>query len=182
MGTTRVIFAGFGGQGVMMMGYVVAASGMLADKHVTFLPSYGAEVRGGTANCMVTVSDDPIASPITAFTDIAVVMNTPSMVRFEGGVKTGGTVFLNSDLIHLKPKRRDIEVVNIPANSIAEGLGNLRAANMVMIGALIQKTGIVKTKWLKKSVELIFETKGPKVVNMNTAAIKKGAAFASFHP
>jgi hypothetical protein len=120
----KTIFSGFGGQGVLMMGYVLATSGMHEDKHVTYLPSYGAEVRGGTANCTVTVSDEPIASPVASFPDLAVLMNTPSLIRFEGGVRSGGTVFLNSDLVDVRPKRRDIEVVSIPVNSIAGRLGN----------------------------------------------------------
>ncbi|MCK4728433.1 MAG: 2-oxoacid:acceptor oxidoreductase family protein [Desulfobacterales bacterium] len=177
MGITKTIFSGFGGQGVLMMGYVLATSGMHEDKHVTYLPSYGAEVRGGTANCTITVSDEPIASPVASFPDFAILMNTPSLMKFEGGVKSGGTVFLNSDLVDLRPKRRDIQVVAIPVNSIAERLGNARGANMVMIGALVQKTGLVSLKSVIKSVKSIFETKGSKVHKMNTLAIKEGAAF-----
>jgi 2-oxoglutarate ferredoxin oxidoreductase subunit gamma len=173
----KTIFSGFGGQGVLMMGYVLATSGMHEDKHVTYLPSYGAEVRGGTANCTVTVSDEPIASPVASFPDLAVLMNTPSLIRFEGGVKSGGTVFLNSDLVDVRPKRRDIEVVSIPVNSIAGRLGNTRGANMVMIGALVQQTGLVSLKSVIKSVKSIFQKKGSKVHKMNTLAIKEGAAF-----
>lgn len=160
-----------------MMGYVLATSGMHEDKHVTFLPSYGAEVRGGTANCTITVSDEPIASPVASFPDFAVLMNTPSVMRFEGGVKSGGTVFLNSDLVELRPKRRDIQVVAIPVNNIAERLGNARSANMVMIGAFVQKTGLVSLKSVIKSVKSIFETKGTKVHKINTLALKEGATF-----
>ena len=177
MGITTTIFSGFGGQGVLMMGYVLATSGMHEDKHVTFLPSYGAEVRGGTANCTITVSDEPIASPVASFSDFAVLMNTPSLMKFETRVKTGGVVFLNSDLVELAPKRRDIQVVAIPANSIAERLGNVRGANMVMIGVLVQKTSIVSLNSVIKSVKSIFETKGSKVQKTNTQAIKEGAAF-----
>ncbi len=176
MGITKTIFSGFGGQGVLMMGYVLATSGMHEDKHVTFLPSYGAEVRGGTANCTITVSDEPIASPVASFPDFAVLMNTPSVMRFEGGVKSGGTVFLNSDLVEQRPKRRDIQVVAIPVNNIAERLGSARSANMVMIGAFVQKTGLVSLKSVIKSVKSIFETKGTKVHKMNTLALKEGAA------
>ena len=177
MDNTTTIFSGFGGQGVLMMGYVLATSGMHEDKHVTFLPAYGAEVRGGTANCTITVSDEPIASPVASSSDFAVLMNTPSLIRFETRVKTGGTVFLNSDLIDLHPKRRDIQVLTIPANSIAERLNNVRGANMVMIGALVQKTRIVSLKSVIKSVEGIFEAKGAKIRKTNTQAIKEGAAF-----
>ena len=177
MGTTATIFSGFGGQGVLMMGYVLATSGMHEDRHVTFLPAYGAEVRGGTANCTITVSDEPIASPVASLSDFAVLMNTPSLVRFETRVKTGGAVFLNGDLVELRPKRLDIQVVAIPANSIAERLGNVRGANMVMIGALVQNTGIVSLKSVIKSVKGIFEAKGAKISKINTQAVKEGAAF-----
>jgi 2-oxoglutarate ferredoxin oxidoreductase subunit gamma len=104
-------------------------------------------------------------------------MNKPSLVRFEGGVKTGGIVFLNSDLVDLRPKRKDIEVLPVPVNSIAEEVGNARGANMVMIGALVQKTGLVALKSVINSVKTIFETKGPKVHKLNTMALKEGAAF-----
>ena len=177
MATTKTIFSGFGGQGVLMMGYVLATSGMHEGKHVTYLPAYGAEVRGGTANCTITVSDDPIASPVASFPDYAVLMNTPSVVRFEGKVRAGGTVFLNKDLVEVIPKRTDIEVVSIPVNSIADGLGSLRSANMVMIGAFAQKTGLVSLDSIVKSVKEIFANKGEKVHEMNTTAIKEGAAF-----
>ena len=177
MGMTKTIFSGFGGQGVLMMGFVLASAGMEEDKHVTYLPSYGAEVRGGTANCTITVSDEPIASPVASFADFAVLMNTPSLVRFEGRVKEGGTVFLNKDLVDLVPKRADVEVVSIPVNTIANELGNPRGANMVMIGAFAQKTGVVSLKSVVKSVKEILAAKGSKVHTLNTLALKEGAAF-----
>ncbi|MDY6989796.1 MAG: 2-oxoacid:acceptor oxidoreductase family protein [Thermodesulfobacteriota bacterium] len=177
MGITRTIFSGFGGQGVLMMGYVLASAGMHEDKHVTYLPSYGAEVRGGTANCTITVSDEPIASPVASFPDFAVLMNTPSLVRFEGKVKPGGTIFLNKDLVELKPKRADVELVSIPVNTIANELGNPRGANMVMIGAFAQKTGLVSLKSILKSVKDVFAAKGSKIHKMNTLALKEGASF-----
>ncbi len=177
MGMTKTIFSGFGGQGVLMMGFVLASAGMEEDKHVTYLPSYGAEVRGGTANCTITVSDEPIASPVASFADYAVLMNTPSLVRFEGRVKTGGTVFLNKDLVDLAPKRADVDVVSIPVNTIANALGNPRGGNMVMIGAFAQKTGVVSLKSVVKSVKEILAAKGSKVHTLNTLALKEGAAF-----
>ena len=178
MGISKTIFSGFGGQGVLMMGYVLATAGMHEDKHVTYLPSYGAEVRGGTANCTVTVSDEPIASPVASFADFAVLMNTPSLMRFEGRVKAGGTVFLNEDLVEVGPKRGDIEVVAVPATTIAGRLGHARGANMVMIGAFAQKTGLVSLKSVIKSVKEIFAAKGSKVHKMNTLALREGAALA----
>jgi 2-oxoglutarate ferredoxin oxidoreductase subunit gamma len=150
---------------------------MEEDKHVTYLPSYGAEVRGGTANCTITVSDEPIASPVASFADYAVLMNTPSLVRFEGRVKAGGTVFLNKDLVDLAPKRADVDVVSIPVNTIANELGNPRGANMVMIGAFAQKTGVVSLKSVVKSVKEILAAKGSKVHTLNALALKEGAGF-----
>jgi 2-oxoglutarate ferredoxin oxidoreductase subunit gamma len=160
-----------------MMGYVLASAGMEEDKHVTYLPSYGAEVRGGTANCTITVSDEPIASPVASFPDFAVLMNTPSLMRFEGRVKPGGTIFLNKDLVDLKPRRTDVAFISIPVNTIANELGNLRGANMVMIGAFAQKTGLVSLPSVLKSVKNIFAAKGSKINQMNTLALKEGAAF-----
>jgi 2-oxoglutarate ferredoxin oxidoreductase subunit gamma len=178
MATIKTIFSGFGGQGVLMMGYVLATSGMNEDKHVTYLPAYGAEVRGGTANCTITVSDEPIASPVASSPNFAVLMNTPSVMRFEGKVKSGGTVFLNQDTVELRPKRGDIEVVSVPVNTIADKLGSLRSANMVMVGAFAQKTGVVSLETVINSVKDIFAAKGSKVHEINTLAIKEGAAFA----
>ena len=162
---------------MLMMGYVLASAGMSEDKHVTYLPAYGAEVRGGTANCTVTVSDEPIASPVASFPDFAVLMNTPSVVKFEGRVKPGGMVFLNKDLVGVTPKRSDIEVVQVPVNTIADRLGNVRSANMVMIGAFVQKTGLVSLKSVVKSIKEIFKAKGAKVHKINTLALEEGASF-----
>jgi 2-oxoglutarate ferredoxin oxidoreductase subunit gamma len=177
MSTTSTIFAGFGGQGVLMMGYVLATSGMHEEKHVTYLPAYGAEVRGGTANCTITVSDAPIASPVASFPNYAVLMNTPSLMRFEGKVKAGGIIFINEDLVDVAPKRDDVEVVSIAVNSIADNLGSLRSANMVMIGAFAKKTGLVALKTVEESVKEIFAAKGAKVHTLNLKAIKEGASF-----
>jgi 2-oxoglutarate ferredoxin oxidoreductase subunit gamma len=174
---TSTIFAGFGGQGVLMMGYVLATSGMHEDKHVTYLPAYGAEVRGGTANCTIIVSDEPIASPVASFPNFAVLMNTPSVLRFEGKVKRGGTIFINRDLVDVPPKRSDVEVVSIPVNTIADSLGSLRSANMVMIGAFAKKSGIVALETVIASVKEIFSSKGAKAHEMNLRAIEQGAAF-----
>ena len=160
-----------------MMGYVLATSGMNEGKHVTYLPAYGAEVRGGTANCTITVSDEPIASPVASSPNFAVLMNTPSVMRFEGKVKSGGTVFLNQDTVEHMPKREDIEVVSVPVNTIANRLGSLRSANMVMIGAFAQKTGVVSLSSVIDSVKEIFAAKGEKVHEVNTLALKEGAGF-----
>ena len=121
---TKTIFAGFGGQGVLMMGYVFAVAAMRDGLHVTYLPSYGAEVRGGTANCTVVVSDEEIASPVASSPDFAVVMNNPSLIKYQGMMKSGSIMFLNSNLIDSSPTRDDIEVVGIPADLPVQGDGH----------------------------------------------------------
>ncbi len=135
----KIVFSGFGGQGVLMMGYVLAVAGMKEDKHVTFLPAYGAEVRGGTANCTVVVSDDEIASPIASSPEFVVAMNYPSMIKYQNMVKSGGTMFLNSDLITEAPAREDINVIKVPVNTLAHEMGSDRSLNMVMLGAVREK-------------------------------------------
>jgi 2-oxoglutarate ferredoxin oxidoreductase subunit gamma len=122
----KTVFSGFGGQGVLMMGYILAVSAMRDGMHVTYLPAYGAEVRGGTANCTVSISDEDIASPVASSPDYVIAMNKPSLIRYEGQIKPKGTLFLNSDLVDIDPKREDIMVFKIPANTIAKKLGSER--------------------------------------------------------
>src|SRR4030042_1578764 len=116
----KVVFSGFGGQGVIMMGYLLAMAGMYEEKKVTCLPSYGAEVRGGTANCTVVISTEEIASPVASEPEFAVLMNNPSFFRFQNHVQSGGAIFLNSSLIEARPIRGDIEVFEIPVNALAK--------------------------------------------------------------
>jgi 2-oxoglutarate ferredoxin oxidoreductase subunit gamma len=175
----KSVFSGFGGQGVLMMGYVLAMAGMEEDKHVTFLPAYGAEVRGGTANCTVAVSDDEIASPVASSPDFVIAMNYPSMVKYQNMVKKGGVMFLNSDLISESPARDDVRVVQVPANSLAHEMGNDRALNMIMLGAVAKVTGIVSPEALKRAVEGILTGKKQKLVDINQKALDKGAEYVS---
>jgi 2-oxoglutarate ferredoxin oxidoreductase subunit gamma len=137
------LFAGFGGQGMLLMGQFLAYAGMLENKHVSWLPSYGPEMRGGTANCSVVVSDKPIASPVITKASCVVAMNRPSLDKFEQTVKPGGLLIVNSSLIDRKATREDIEVMYIPANEIAEELGNAKVANIVILGAYLEKTKCV---------------------------------------
>jgi len=173
----KTVFSGFGGQGVLMMGYVLAWAGLHEEKHVTFLPAYGAEVRGGTANCTVVISDEEIASPVASSPEYVVAMNYPSVLKYENMIKSGGTMFLNSDLIQHRPKRADIEVVNVPANSLAHELGNDRSLNMVMLGAAVGVTGIVSREAVFRAIETVLEGKKPIIIKMNQDACAKGAAF-----
>jgi len=169
----KTIFSGFGGQGVLMMGYAFAVAAMREDRHVTYMPSYGAEVRGGTANCTVAVSNEEIASPIASSPEFIVVMNKPSLSTFQNRLQPGGVLFLNSTMIDDTPSRGDIEVVTVDAGTIAEDIGDMRAANMVMLGAFIKKTNMVKLDTVKDGVGEIFDGK-QKVVEMNTRALELG--------
>jgi 2-oxoglutarate ferredoxin oxidoreductase subunit gamma len=173
----KIVFSGFGGQGVLMMGYVLAVAGMHEDKHVTFLPAYGAEVRGGTANCTVCVSDREIASPIASSPDYVVAMNYPSMVKYQNMVKPGGAIFLNSDLIAEEPVRTDIRTVKVPSNTLAHDMGNDRTLNMVMLGAVVALTGIVSEKALAEAVDTVLEGKKQTLVEVNKKALSFGANF-----
>lgn len=175
----KSVFSGFGGQGVLMMGYVLAVAGMKEDRHVTYLPSYGAEVRGGTANCTVVVSDEEIASPIASSPELVVAMNYPSMIKYQNMVKSGGTMFLNQDLISERPARKDIRIVTVPANSLAHEMGNDRALNMIMLGAMAADSGIVSENALAQAIETVFEGKKQSLVEVNRKALARGAEYIS---
>lgn len=173
----KIVFSGFGGQGVLMMGYVLAVAGMKEDKHVTFLPAYGAEVRGGTANCTVVVSDEEIASPIASSPEFVVAMNYPSMIKYQNMVKSSGTMFLNSDLITEAPSREDIKLVRVPVNTLAHDMGADRSLNMVMLGAVREVTDIVSGKSILTAIETVLAGKKQKLIDMNQKAVSVGADF-----
>ena len=171
----KVICAGFGGQGVMSMGQLLAYAGMIEDKHVSWLPSYGPEMRGGTANCGVTVSDEEIGSPIiTNDADIAIVMNLPSLIKFEKDVKPGGKIFVNSSLIEKKVERTDIEVYYIDANKLAADIGNIKAANLVMLGAVLKSTPIVDIESILEAFKKVFGPSKERFIPQNREALVKG--------
>jgi 2-oxoglutarate ferredoxin oxidoreductase subunit gamma len=176
MSTARVICAGFGGQGVMSMGQLLTYAGMLEGKEVSWLPSYGPEMRGGTANCAVTVSDKPVGSPlITGDATCAIVMNLPSLEKFEQEVKPGGKILVNSSLIEAKVQRDDVEVHYIPANDIAAELGNPRVANMIMLGAYLKTDSTVEIDSVLEAFKKVFGPSKEKFVPLNKAALEKGA-------
>ena len=135
--TKQYIFAGFGGQGMLLIGKFLAMASMLEGKHVSWLPSYGPEMRGGTANCSVTVSDEPVASPMVEKADAIIAMNRPSLDKFESHVKPGGVLVINSSIIDRKAERDDITVVYCDANHIAEEVGNPKGANVAILGAMM---------------------------------------------
>ncbi len=174
--TTRTIFAGFGGQGVLLMGYVLSHGAMLKGLNVTYFPAYGAEMRGGTANCTVTLSDKEIASPVASEPDILVAMNYPSLEKFEPSVISKGLVFLNSTLIKEEVGRSDLAVVKVPTVELAREVGSDRAANMVMIGALCAKTGLLSIEEAIQGMEAALKGK-EKFFDLNQKGIRRGAEF-----
>ncbi|MDY7039215.1 MAG: 2-oxoacid:acceptor oxidoreductase family protein [Thermodesulfobacteriota bacterium] len=175
--TKKTVFAGFGGQGVLMMGYVLAVSAMNDGRHVTYLPSYGAEVRGGTANCTVIISDEEIFSPVSSSPDYAVIMNKPSLSRFEGSIKEGGVIFLNSSLVDRESFREDIEVVKIPANKIALELKSDRTLNMIMLGAFVSKTRVTSLDSIMNGLTEIVKGKKASVMKLNRKGMDRGAEY-----
>jgi 2-oxoglutarate ferredoxin oxidoreductase subunit gamma len=174
--TNKIICAGFGGQGLMSLGMLLTYAGMLENKEVSWCPSYGAEMRGGTANCSVVISDVQVGSPVISNdATVVVAMNLPSLLKFEDSLLPGAKIFINSSLIERKTSRTDIDAYYIPANDIAGELGNLKIANMVMLGALLKVLPIVKTESILLAFPKVFGENKAKFVPMNKEAIEKGA-------
>ncbi len=169
----KTIFAGFGGQGVLLMGLTLVQAAMSEEKNVTYLPSYGPEIRGGTANCTVAISDEDIASPVASSPEFIVVMNQPSLVKFQNQVQSGGLLFVNSSLIEAEIPRGDIEVVSVSANSIAEELGSPRSANIVMLGAFIRKSNLVSVSSVTEALKTTLKNK-QKLIDVNKRALTAG--------
>lgn len=171
MSTTKLFFAGSGGQGILLMGQMITYAAMLEDKSSTFLPSYGPEMRGGTANCTVVVSDKPVSCPLIYEADAIVVMNLPSLIKFEPMVKPDGVLLVNSSIIDQPAKRTDIKVVNVPVNEIAKELGNLKVANIVMLGALVRSTNVVSEKSVEAVMHKTFTGSKAKLIDINMKAL-----------
>ena len=175
----RFIFAGFGGQGVMLMGQVLAYAGMIEGKNVTWMPSYGPEMRGGTANCTVVVENKEVASPVVDKAEVVVAMNIPSMLKFQETVTKDGFLFLNQSVIDREPDRKDVNIYKIPCNEIADSLGNLKVANMVMLGAVIGATKIVSKESVIKALEQKLTGKKAQLIDINIKAIEEGMKKAN---
>ena len=167
----EMIFAGFGGQGVMLMGQILAYAGMLEEQQVSWFPAYGPEMRGGTANCTVIISDKPISSPLIQTADALIAMNLPSMTKFENMVEPGKFLFVNSSIIKEKPTRNDIQVVSVDANGLAETLGVPKSANMVMLGAVVRTTKVVKIESIIEAMEKELTGKKAKFLEGNILAL-----------
>ncbi len=174
----EVIIAGFGGQGVMLLGQLLANAGMYEGENVSWMPSYGPEMRGGTANCHVIVSSEPVASPYIVEPDTAIVMSLPSMEKFAPQVKKGGLLLINSTLIEKDPGRSDLDILKVPANKIANELGNTRIANMVALGAFVGRTGTVKMETIIEAMEKTLPKRHQDFIPLNTEALKRGAELA----
>lgn len=174
-----IFIAGFGGQGVILAGKIICLAAMEEGKHVSHIPSYGAEMRGGTANCSVVVSDDDIASPLVSQPSICIVLNTPSLIKFQPIVRTGGLLIWNSSLIDVKPDRTDIELLAVPANELAEAAGSYKAANMAALGVLLKKRPAVASMGsVVACLDYAVSARHRELNQINRAALAKGYEIA----
>jgi len=174
----EIICAGFGGQGVLTIGKFIAQAGMKEGKHVSWLPSYGPEMRGGTANVMTVVSDIAVASPIVSYPDILVALNQPSLDKFGASVRKGGLVIINTDMCPNGTKRDDVVILSAPMSSIAKEIGDVLVLNMLAIGMMIGKTGLVKYETIEADLTKYMKEKNPDLLELNLKAIKKGMELA----
>lgn len=170
----KVIFSGFGGQGVLSMGFTLANAAMLEGRYVTYLPSYGVEVRGGTANCTIVVSDEEIASPVASEPEFIVAMNQPSFARFQSVLSSGGLICVNSSIVDTSSARTDIEILAVPTSELAEKLGTIKVANMVMLGALIRASNIISFEFLTDHLPEILGEGKSKLIKLNKEALDVG--------
>jgi 2-oxoglutarate ferredoxin oxidoreductase subunit gamma len=173
---TEIILAGFGGQGVLLIGKLLAYAGMRAGREVTWMPAYGPEMRGGTCNCTVVLSDRPIGSPISKSPHGLIALNLPSLDKFEDAVRPGGVVVVNTSLINRLPRRTDVTVVAVPANEIAIECGSPLAANMVALGAFLGASGAAELEQIQAIVAESFAAK-PKLIDINHQALSRGFAL-----
>ena len=174
---TEVIISGFGGQGALYAGQVLAYAAMDEGKQVTWIPSYGPEMRGGTANCTVVVSDEEIGSPTVKHPKAVLALNLPSLDKYEDMIAPGGCLVVNESMVNRKPTRTDIQVVILPANEIAREIGNERATNMVMLGALLANMDILPIEALEKALKNHTAQRLQKFVEMNIQALRRGAEY-----
>ena len=172
--TKQILIAGFGGQGILFSGKFLAYEGLLEGKEVSWLPSYGPEMRGGTANCSIILSDTKIGSPIVSNPDILMVMNLPSLDKYENSVKTGGKIFVDSTFIDRKVNRDDVDVYYIPATKMASDAGVPTLANMILLGKVIKETGVISLDGMKTMFEKIISAKRQNLIETNLTTIDMG--------
>ncbi|MDL2298550.1 2-oxoacid:acceptor oxidoreductase family protein [Synergistaceae bacterium OttesenSCG-928-D05] len=172
---TRTVFcAGFGGQGVMVLGQMIAYAGMGEGRYVTWLPSYGPEMRGGTANCGVVVSEAEVGSPFVTKADVVITFNQPSLDKYESIVKPGGILIYNSDIAEYTPTREDIKVLPVPASRLANEAQNDKALNVVMLGVLVNVSDVIKEETAERIIREKLGAKKPELIENNLAAYEKG--------
>lgn len=174
---TEIIISGFGGQGVLFAGQLLAYTALENDLHVTWFPSYGPEMRGGTAHCTVIISEDEIGSPVIRNPQAAIVMNIPSLDKYELLLKKGGTLVVNTSLVDRDPVREDIAAILIPANQIAEELGDIRFANLVLLGALLEQLGILSVQAVGASLDKHIPDRHRDLLEGNLKALERGASM-----
>ena len=177
MSTISMIMAGFGGQGILFSGKFFAHKGLIEDKYLSWLPSYGPEMRGGTANCSVILSDTPVGSPIVSNPDILLVMNLPSLDKYENSVPAGGKIFVDSTFIDRKVNRNDVDVYYIPATKMASDAGVPTLANMILLGKVIKETGVVSLDGMRAMFEKIISAKRQNLIDVNLQTIELGYNF-----
>jgi len=174
MSEHSIIIAGFGGQGLLFSGKVLAYAGLMEDRHLSWLPSYGPEMRGGTASCSVILSDSPVGSPIVEHPNVLMVMNNPSLDKYESTVTPGGKVFLDSALIGRKLVREDVEAWYIPATQMAVDMELPGLANMILLGALVEKTGCVSLEMLEAGLRKVVPARKADMIELNLKALQAG--------
>jgi len=172
--TEEIVFAGFGGQGVLSLGQIVAYSGMLEGEEVCWMPSYGPEMRGGTANCIVSVSEEPISSPILATFDSAIILNRPSFEKFEPKIKNHGILVYDKTHINTKSSRSEVEVLGIEASNMARELGNMQMMGMILLGAFLKKKPIVKKETVMEALKQVLPERHHKLIPLNLKALELG--------
>ena len=175
--TTQILIAGFGGQGVLFAGKFLAYKGLVQDKNVSWLPSYGPEMRGGTANCSVILSDTPVGSPIITTPDVLVAMNLPSLQKFVDSVVPGGKILVDSTLIDAKVERSDVEVFYIPATQMAKDAGFSTLANMILAGKVLKETDAVTFEGNRETLESFIPAKKANLIDINCKALQMGYDF-----
>ena len=175
--TTEILIAGFGGQGVLFAGKFLAYKGLIEDRQVSWLPSYGPEMRGGTANCSVILSDDPVGSPIVSKPSVLMAMNLPSLDKYEKDVLPGGKIFVDSTLISHKVERTDVDVYYIPSTQLAREIGAPTLANMVMTGKVIRECEGISDAFLQEALGKVVSARHADLKDINLKALKTGMAF-----
>lgn len=174
MKTTNILISGFGGQGVLFTGKFLAYEGLLENREVTWLPSYGPEMRGGTASCSVIISDTAIGSPLVPHPDILIAMNLPSLDRFEDAVVPGGMIFYDSSLIERPVKRTDVKAFGVPATKLADEAGMSTLANMIVMGKMLRESGLFPYEAVDRTIQKVVSAKRQNLVELNKKAIAMG--------